>query len=51
MHGAGGGAPTGRSNGAWVHGDRSTKVLRIRRNLMELLKVAKDGCEVMEKST
>ena len=51
MHGAGGGAPTGPSNGAWVHGDRSAKALRNRGNLIELLKMAKDGCEVMEKST
>lgn len=48
MHGAGGGAPIGPKNGAWVHGDRSESA---RRNLMELLKVAKVGCEVMEKST
>ena len=50
MHGAGGGAPIGPNNGAWVHGDRSEKALRIRRNLMELLRMAKDGCEAMEKS-
>ena len=51
MYGAGGGAPTGASNGAWIHGGRSAKVRHIRRNLTELLKVAKDGCEVIEKST
>ena len=47
MHGAGGGAPNGPANGAWVHGERSVEVTRIRRNLMELLKVAKDGCKLM----
>jgi hypothetical protein len=43
MHGAGGGAPSGPANGAWIHGDRSEKALRARCNIMELLIVAKDG--------
>ncbi|SEQ46473.1 hypothetical protein [Thalassovita taeanensis] len=43
MHGAGGGAPTGPDNGAWVHGDRSQAVEQNRRTLMALLKVARGG--------
>lgn len=43
MHGAGGGAPFGAANGAWVHGGKSKRTLRTRRNLIELLKVAKNG--------
>ncbi|MGO4909813.1 hypothetical protein ACEN2J_15930 [Pseudorhodobacter sp. W20_MBD10_FR17] len=43
MHGAGGGAPTGPANGAWVHGDRSQAVEQNRRTLMALVKLARDG--------
>jgi hypothetical protein len=42
MHGAGGGAPTGPTNGAWAHGDRSRAVGANRRNLMALVKLARD---------
>ena len=42
MHGAGGGAPTGPANGAWVHGDRSHAVEADRRNLIALVKLARD---------
>ncbi|WP_050520334.1 hypothetical protein [Pseudorhodobacter antarcticus] len=40
--GAGGGAPTDPGNGAWVHGDRSQAVETGRRNLMALVKLARD---------
>lgn len=42
MHGAGGGAPFGSRNGAWVLGDRSKTVEQNRRNLMALVKLVKD---------
>jgi hypothetical protein len=45
MHGAGGGAPTGPGNGAWVHGDRSQTVEQNRRTLMALVKLAKEGVD------
>jgi hypothetical protein len=48
MHGAGGGAPTGPGNGAWVHGDRSQAVEQNRRTLMALVKLARDGLGVIE---
>jgi hypothetical protein len=48
MHGAGGGAPTGPSNGAWVHGDRSQAVEQNRRNLMALVKLARDSLDQIE---
>jgi len=48
MHGAGGGAPTGPGNGAWVHGGRSAKAEQSQRYLMALVKLARDGLEVME---
>jgi hypothetical protein len=38
MHGAGGGAPTGSGNGAWVHGGRSQSVEQNRRTLAALIK-------------
>jgi hypothetical protein len=43
MHGAGGGAPTGPGNGAWMHGDRSQAVEQNKLNLMALVQLAKDG--------
>lgn len=43
MHGAGGGAPTGPGNGAWVHGDRSQAAEQNKCTLTELLKFAHDG--------
>ena len=42
MHGAGGGAPTGPANGAWVHGDRSQAVERNRSALLALLILARN---------
>jgi hypothetical protein len=45
MHGAGGGAPTGPANGAWLHGDRSQTVAQNRRTLMALVKLAKEGVD------
>ncbi|HSF93103.1 MAG TPA: hypothetical protein VLA51_12995 [Paracoccaceae bacterium] len=48
MHGADGGAPTGPKNGAWLHGDRSQAVEQNRRTLMALVKLVRDGLEVME---
>ncbi len=42
MHGAGGGAPTGLANGAWVHGNRSQAMEQNRRDLMALVKLARD---------
>ena len=47
MHGAGGGAPTGPANGAWVHGGRSLAVEQNRRNLMALMKLARDGAQTL----
>jgi hypothetical protein len=41
MHGAGGGAPTGPANGAWVHGGRSNEVKHIRSMVAECLREAK----------
>jgi hypothetical protein len=45
MHGAGGGAPTGPSNGAWQHGGRSAKAEQSQRYLMALVKLARDGLD------
>ena len=42
MHGAGGGAPTGPANGAWVNGERSKAAEKDRRSLMALAKLARD---------
>jgi hypothetical protein len=47
MHGAGGGAPTGPGNGAWVHGDRSQAVEQNRRTLMALVKLARDAIALL----
>jgi hypothetical protein len=41
MHGAGGGAPTGPANGAWVHGGRSNDVNNIRSMVAECLREAR----------
>lgn len=43
MHGAGGGAPVGPANGAWVHGDRSQENEHDRRKLSALVKLANHG--------
>ena len=43
MHCAGGGAHFGAANGAWVHGGRSKTEEQDKRNLMALLKLAKDA--------
>ena len=48
MHGAGGGAPTGPANGAWVHGGRSQVAEADRRNLMALVKLTREGLEALE---
>ena len=48
MHGAGGGAPTGQKNGGGRHGDRSQAMEQNRRNLMALVKLARDGVDAME---
>jgi len=42
MHGAGGGAPVGPANGAWVHGDRSQANEQDRRLLVALAKLTRD---------
>ena len=41
MHGAGGGAPFGPSNGAWVHGARSIEIVQMRRWAVDLVKEAR----------
>jgi hypothetical protein len=41
MHGAGGGAPVGSANGAWIHGGRSNEVNNIRSIVAECLREAK----------
>ena len=47
MHGAGGGAPTGPGNGAWLHGERSQATEQNRRALMEMIKLAKDAANAL----
>jgi len=42
MHGAGGGAPVGPANGAWVQGDRSQGNEQDRRLLVALAKLTRD---------
>lgn len=42
MHGARGGAPVGPANGAWQHGDRSQRADRNRREVLALIKQAKE---------
>ncbi len=37
MHGAGGGAPSGRANGNWRHGGETQEVRAIRKLAAELL--------------
>ena len=45
MHGAGGGAPAGPSNGSWLHGGRSQAMEQDRRNLMALVKLSRDSAK------
>ena len=45
MHGAGGGAPTGPANRAWLHGDRSHATKQKMSYLTALLKLAQTGLE------
>ncbi len=40
MHGAGGGAPIGPTNGAWVHGDRSQAAQKDKETIATLVKTA-----------
>lgn len=47
MHGAGGGAPTGPGNGAWLHGDRSGAVEQNRRTMLALVKLARDSISAL----
>lgn len=42
MHGAGGGAPTGPSNGAWRHGARSQDAMTLRREVSDLIRAARE---------
>jgi hypothetical protein len=41
FHGAGGGAPKGKANGAYVHGQYSEEALARRRELRDLLREAR----------
>lgn len=45
MHGARGGGPEGRGNGAWRHGGRSREVTRTRAFVALLLRQAKREAE------
>ena len=45
MHGAGGGAPTGPSNGAYRHGQRTVEALAWRRDIQDLLRGAQAAME------
>ena len=47
MHGAGGGAPTGPANGAWVHGDRSKAAAKDFQSLKSLVKLTKDSLRTL----
>lgn len=40
MHGARGGAPTGKANGMWRHGDRTGEAIRTRKEIMALIRAA-----------
>lgn len=42
MHGARGGAPTGRAHGAWRHGGRSQQAVGMRRLVAELGRMARE---------
>jgi hypothetical protein len=42
MHGAGGGAPTGKGNGNYRHGERTAKARSERRALRALLRGTRD---------
>ena len=48
MHGAGGGAPSGPCNGAWMHGDRSRVSEQDRRKIMALVKLARDCVSALD---
>lgn len=41
MHGAGGGAPMGKANGAWRHGGRTLEAIETRRLILELACLAR----------
>jgi len=41
MHGAGGGAPKGKANGKWRHGDRSLATTETHRLIAELNRLAR----------
>lgn len=51
MNGAGGGAPTGPADGAWTHGNKSQAVEINRRNLMALVKMARDSAKRLDNWT
>lgn len=42
MHGAGGGAPSGRRNGAWRHGDRTKSAEAMRSQLAKLVRESRE---------
>lgn len=41
MHGARGGAPAGKANGAWRHGERTAEAMEHQRRVMRLVRAAK----------
>lgn len=41
MHGAGGGAPMGKANGAWRHGGRALEAIETSRLILELDRLAR----------
>jgi len=45
FHGARGGAPKGKANGAWKHGDYSNEASRFRRECAALLREARQSLE------
>lgn len=44
MHGARGGAPFGKRNPRYRHGNRTREIIEMRRELSELLREARDLC-------
>lgn len=47
MHGANGGAPSGPANGRWRHGNRSRSTEAMRRDLAELMALARQTAKAL----
>lgn len=50
MHGGatGSGAPSGKRNGAWRHGERSTEAIEQRREVAELIRLLRDTAKAID---